>query len=171
LFYTNVQMPAPLVPRITQSGEKKLVGKSLVMAFASNQTPDLWRSFMPHRDEIKHAVGEALFSLQIYPPDFYNPFNPHTPFTKWAAKEVSDLSEIPLGMDSLLLAGGLYAVFDYKGDASNAAEIFGYIIGVWLPQSGYVLDNRPHFELLGPKYKPGDPKSEEEIWIPIKLKI
>lgn len=40
----------------------------------------------------------------------------------------------------------------------------------WLPASDYNLDNRPHFEVLGEKYKNNDPTSEEEIWIPIKLK-
>jgi AraC family transcriptional regulator len=34
----------------------------------------------------------------------------------------------------------------------------------------YELDDRPHFEILGDKYKNNDPNSEEEIWIPIKLK-
>jgi AraC family transcriptional regulator len=45
--------------------------------------------------------------------------------------------------------------------------IFQYIYSTWLPASGYALDNRPHFELLGEKYKQGSPHSEEEIWIPI----
>jgi AraC family transcriptional regulator len=29
------------------------------------------------------------------------------------------------------------------------------------------LDDRPHFEVLGEKYKNNDPTSEKEIWIPI----
>lgn len=39
-----------------------------------------------------------------------------------------------------------------------------YIFATWLPSSAYVLDNRPHFEVLGAKYKSNDPGSEEEIW-------
>ncbi len=39
-----------------------------------------------------------------------------------------------------------------------------------LPNSEYELENRPHFEVLGEKYKNNDPNSEEEIWIPIKKK-
>jgi AraC family transcriptional regulator len=39
-----------------------------------------------------------------------------------------------------------------------------------LPNSNYHLDDRPHFEILGEKYKNADPGSEEEIWIPIKAK-
>lgn len=46
--------------------------------------------------------------------------------------------------------------------------VFRNIFGVWLPASGYTLDRRPHFEVLGEKYKNADPNSEEEIWIPIK---
>jgi AraC family transcriptional regulator len=65
------------------------------------------------------------------------------------------------------LPSGLYAVFDYKG-SSNDQSIFLYIFGSWLPNSGYNLDDRPHFEVLGNKYKNNDPTSEEEIWIPIK---
>ena len=35
----------------------------------------------------------------------------------------------------------------------------------------YTLDDRPHFEILGEKYKNQDPDSEEELWIPIKPKV
>jgi len=67
------------------------------------------------------------------------------------------------------LKGGLYAVFDYKG-SSNDISIFQYIFGTWLQNSDFLLDDRPHFEVLGDKYKNADPNSEEEIWIPIKKK-
>ena len=65
------------------------------------------------------------------------------------------------------IAGGLYAMFEYKG-SSKDNSIFQYIYTSWLPNSTYVLDDRPHFEVLGKKYKNNDPNSEEEIWIPIK---
>ncbi len=76
---------------------------------------------------------------------------------------------VPNEMETFLLEGGLYAVFEYKG-SSNDPSIFQYIFGTWLPGSNYLLDNRPHFEVLGDKYKNNDPNSEEEIWIPIKPK-
>jgi AraC family transcriptional regulator len=72
-------------------------------------------------------------------------------------------------METFVLSGGEYAVFDYKG-SSNDSSIFQYIFMNWLPNSGYNLDNRPHFEVLGEKYKNNDPTSEEEIWIPIRNK-
>jgi AraC family transcriptional regulator len=67
------------------------------------------------------------------------------------------------------LNGGLYAVFNYKG-LNTDNRIFIHIFTEWLPSSGYVLDERPHFEILGEKYKNNDPESEEEIWIPVKPK-
>lgn len=157
-------------PRIEQLGSKKLIGHKLSMSFAENLTPQLWRGFMPRRDEIKHAVSNDFFAVQIYPADFHTSFNPNTSFIKWATKEVTDFSAIPSGMETLELPAGLYALFHYKGDMSNAAEFFKHIFSVWLPNSEYSLDDRPHFEILGAKYQHGSPESEEEIWIPVKLK-
>lgn len=76
---------------------------------------------------------------------------------------------MPSGMETFVLPKGLYAVFKYKGVHTDHS-IFQYIFQTCLPGSGYVLDNRPHFEVLGDQYKNSDPASEEEIWIPIKLK-
>ena len=76
---------------------------------------------------------------------------------------------VPDEMESFTLSEGLYAVFDYKGSSSDNS-IFQYIFMTWLPNSAYQVDNRPHFEVLGEKYKNNDPNSEEEIWIPIKGK-
>jgi AraC family transcriptional regulator len=72
-------------------------------------------------------------------------------------------------METFTLESGLYAVFHYQG-LSTDSSIFIYIFGTWLPNSEYELDARPHFEILGDKYKNGDPTSEEDIWIPIKPK-
>ena len=123
---------------------------------------------MPFRREILNNLTSDLFSIQVYdhPVDFGN-FNQE--FEKWAAVEVADLSTIPDGMEAFTLPGGLYAVFLYQGSSTDTS-IFQYIFGELLPGSDYLLDNRPHFEILGEKYKNADPDSEEEIWIPIKPK-
>jgi AraC family transcriptional regulator len=36
-----------------------------------------------------------------------------------------------------------------------------------MPTSKFKIDDRPHFEVLGKKYRNDDKDSEEEIWIPI----
>ena len=158
-------------PRIETLKERKLIGKRQIMSLADNKTFKLWQSFMPRRKEIKNILTADLFSMQVYPPAFDFSFsNLNAPFEKWAAVEVSDFDTFPNEMESYTLHGGLYAVFDYKGLSTDPA-IFKYIFGTWLPGSkDYLLDNRPHFEILGDKYKNNDPDSEEEIWIPIKHK-
>lgn len=157
-------------PRIEILNEKKLVGKRMMMSFSNNKTGELWKSFMPKRNEIQNNIGTELYSMQIYPPLFFTNSNPNAEFEKWATIEVTNFESVPNDMETCTLTSGLYAVFLYKGLASAAAQTFRYIFETWLPDSGYVLDNRPHFEVLGEKYKNEDPDSEEEIWIPIKPK-
>ena len=139
------------------------------MSLLNNKTGELWRSFMPMRNAITNAISADLISMQIYDPSYFNPFRLDKEFKKWAAVEVSDFHNIPEGMESFILTAGLYAVFIHKGSSSDTST-FQYIFTTWLPSSEYVLDDRPHFEVLGEKYKNNDPDSEEEIWIPIKQK-
>ena len=124
---------------------------------------------MPRRKEIQNIVGTDLYSIQVYDPLYFNAFNPHKEFEKWAAIEVNHFNTVPDEMETFVLAGGLYAVFLHKG-LSTDNSTFQYIYATWLPHAEYLLDDRPHFEILGAKYKNNDPHSEEEIWIPIKPK-
>ncbi len=153
--------------RIAHIKEKKLAGKKLTMSLLENKTGELWKSFMQLRKEIKNNIGNDLYSVQIYGPFYFEHFNPATTFDKWATIEVSNFENLPENFEYFVLSAGLYAVFQHKGMRTN---IFKSIYTEWLPNSEFMLDNRPHFEILGEKYKNGDPDSEEEIWIPIKQK-
>jgi len=157
-------------PRIENIPPKKFIGKRLTMTFANNRTLELFRSFMPERSNLKNVLGNNVFCIQSYQ-NFhgFDDLKPDMEFEKWAAMEVSDFSEIPAGMESFTLAGGLYAVFHYSGPSTDT-RIFEYIFKTWLPDSGYSVDQRPHFEILGEKYRNNQPTSEEEIWVPVKLK-
>jgi AraC family transcriptional regulator len=158
--------------RIEILPEKKLIGKRIEMTFANNKTFELWNGFMIRRKEIMNNLTSELFSMQIYNgPSYFENFNPETIFEKWAAVEVADFNSVPDGMETFSLKGGLYAVFIHKGAAAMGQKTFQYIYGTWLPSSDYLLDERPHFEILGKKYKNNDPDSEEEIWIPVKPRI
>ena len=157
-------------PRIEILTEKKLVGKHLRMSMVENTTGILWQSFMLRRKEINHVIGSDRFSLQLYDPSYFDNFNPATAFEKWAAVEVSTFDNLPEGFETFTVPPGLYAVFTHIGGPATGPQTFQYIFGSWLPSSAYILDNRPHFELLGAKYNNNDPNSEEEIWIPVKEK-
>jgi AraC family transcriptional regulator len=159
-----------MTPRIEISNEKKLVGKRITMSFANYKIGELWQTFSPKRKEITNNISKDLISMVIYQPNHFVEFKPTNEFERWAAVEVSNFENLPTEMETFVLPSGLYAVFDYKGLHTDNS-IFQYIFGKWLPISTYVLDNRPHFEILGEKYKNNDPTSEEEIWIPIRLNI
>jgi AraC family transcriptional regulator len=164
--YFNKQLM--IQPRIEVSKEKKLIGKCLKMSLVNNKTFDLWRSFMPERMKIQNKLSNDLISMRVYKESLQLE-NINQEFEKWAALEVSDFDNVPDEMERFVLPAGTYAVFDYKG-LSTDNSIFVYIFKEWLPGSNYVLDERPHFEMLGEKYKNNDLESEEEIWIPVKLK-
>jgi AraC family transcriptional regulator len=157
-------------PGIEILTEKKLVGKHIEMSFSNNKTGELWRSFMPKRREIGNPIGTELYSIEVYGNHFFSNFNLETEFEKWAAVEVTDFETVPEEMETITLPCGLYAVFLHKGAAIEGPETYQYIFETWLPESDFILDYRPHFAVMGEKYKNEDPDSEEEIWIPIRPK-
>lgn len=158
-----------ITARLETISEKKLVGKRLRMTFDNFKVGELWKSFMPNRKEISNKVTNNLVSISVYSPNHFEDFKNTNEFEKWAAVEVTAFENIPPEMEAIVLPAGLYAVFDYKG-VNTDYSTYEYIFGSWLPNSAYLLDNRPHFEILGEKYKNDDPNSEEEIWVPIKAK-
>jgi AraC family transcriptional regulator len=154
-------------PRIEMLPEKKFLGKRAIMSFANSTTTILWQGFMPRRNEITNRVSTELYSFEVYPPDFFEPYNPEAKFEKWVAVEVMNFNVVPHDMETLVVPSGQYAIFIHKGPASEAARTYDYIFRTWLPTSDFLVDHRPHFAIMGAKYKREDPGSEEEVWIPV----
>lgn len=158
-----------MIPKIKTFPTTKFIGKKLSFTYANYRAFELWSSFMPRRKEIQNTLGTELYNIQINSDNF--DFNPNTPFIKWAAVAVNNFDLIPVGMESLEIPEGLYAIFNYKGTSGDAATFFKSIYSEWLPNCGYKIDCRPQFEILGDKYQKDDPNSEEEIWIPIRTNV
>ena len=157
-----------MTPTITTTHQRLLIGKSLTMSLTDNKTAQLWQSFIPQIPLIPNRIDQNKISMAIYEADYFGSFSPARLFDKWAAVEVNTFNIIPDNLQSFKIPAGMYAVFQYKGLSSDNS-IFHYIFSEWLPKSGYRLDNRPHFEILGDKYQNNHPDSEEEIWIPVKI--
>lgn len=156
-------------PQIITYHERKIIGLSSHMSLSDNKVPELWKTFMPRRNEISNAVNTDLISMAYYPDKYFVNFDVNNMFEKWAGLEVNAFESVPEGLDKTIIPEGLYAVFYYRGLHTDSS-VFQFIFQTWLPQSDFELDQRPHFEILGEKYKNNDPASEEEIWIPIKNK-
>lgn len=154
-------------PRIVDLDPLRLVGIHRSMSLASDETPTLWKSFIPALNTLIGRVGDHLISLQEYPEDFFRFFQPDRRFEKWALAEIAEGASLPEKMETITI-GGRYAVFTFQGTSVEFGAAVQQILMHWLPESGYELDNRPHFEWLGDRYKRNDPRSEEEIWIPIR---
>jgi AraC family transcriptional regulator len=69
-------------------------------------------------------------------------------------------------MQSFQIPEGDYAIFPHKG--MNAGATYQKIMTEWLPKSGYKIADRPHFQVMGEKYKNGSPDSEEDFYVPVE---
>jgi AraC family transcriptional regulator len=160
-----------MTPRIETVQPKNLVGKRMKLSYADYKIGQLWSSFMADRKHINSPLTNELIALTIYTPDHFMNFRPTNEFEKWATVEVSNFDQVPEGMETIILPSGLYAIFLYKGTGIHIAEFYQNIYTRWLPDAGFDIDQRPHVEILGQKYKNNDPTSEEEIWIPVTNKL
>ena len=157
-------------PKIITLKGKQLVGQCIEMSLTNNKTFKLFSGFMPERKHIQNNIDSNIYELLIYNADHFKIFSPTNIFTKWATVEVLNNNLIPKGMRPFNLETGEYAVFNYKGLPQGFGLLMNHIFTQWLPKSNYQLENRPHFNVLGDQYIKDSPDSEEEVWIPIKLK-
>jgi AraC family transcriptional regulator len=148
-----------------------LVGHCRCMTLLADSTADLWQDFQRLLRAQGVAPEAARYSVRVYQPGYFEDFNPAVPFEKWASVALGPNESLLPGTEMLVLPGGLYAVFDYRGPAAAGSQVFNYIFGTWLPASGYVLDERPHFEVLGERFHRTAPDSEEEIWVPVRPRL
>jgi len=162
-------------PRLETLPPTPLVGMRARMTLAAEESPELWRRFMPRRHEIPGRVEGHSISMAVRDPasgpDPSGLLSADTPLHRWAAVEVHQAGEVPPGMEFHLRSGGLYAVFLYRGPASDASRLWGHIFGTWLPGSDFELDDREHFEVLPDGYRPDDPAAQEEVWIPVRPRV
>ncbi|MGD9631337.1 MAG: GyrI-like domain-containing protein [Pyrinomonadaceae bacterium] len=159
-------------PRIVAADRVLLAGVRVRMSFTNDRTSELWRNFRSRENEVVGRVGSDSFSVKVYGPEYsFTSFDPTAEFDKWAAVKVDWGSKQKDGFENLEVTGGDYAVFVHLGPASDASRTFGHIFRSWLPDSGYDLDRRPHFEVLPKGYDPFDPEAEEEVWVPIRSRV
>lgn len=156
--------------RIEEASPKKLIGMSIKTSLSDYGAPGFWQRFMPRVKSVENKVGGKKYSIQIYDNLFsYSGFHPKLIFKYWAATEVKNFKSVPKEMETLQLPGGKYAVFIHKGTMAEFQKTLNFIHLNWLPDSGYELDFRPHFEVLDERYLgPQNPDSQEEVWVPIK---
>lgn len=155
--------------RIALQPDKLLVGMAAKMSVLEDATAVLWRRFMPRRKEIQNAASEVFYSVQNFSGlDGFESFTAETVFEKWAAVEVTNGNSVPDEMQLFVIQGGHFAVFDHSGPPSEFPKTLNFIFSEWMPQPGWQLDDREHFEMLLPDWRADDPNAHEEVWIPVR---
>ena len=147
-----------------------LIGHALEMSLIDDRTQELFSKFMPNIKQIYTTKKTDVYEVLIYDANYLKKINPEKTFTKWACVKAVHCKLVTTSMESLTIPKGLYAVFNYKGVAKNFGMFMQSIYTTWQPNSAYIIDNRPHFNVLGGQYKNNQPNSEERVYIPIKLK-
>lgn len=155
-------------PRIVVLSPVTLVGMRIQTTLADHsQTPGLWQSFGPRRKEVPHKDGEDAYSVTRLLG--LGRYAPNTQVERWAAVPVRHFLDLPKDMMAFDLPGGTYATFTYRGTVADFIPVLTHFHEEWLPNSEFELDDRPHFEILGPDYLgPNNPDSRERIFIPVK---
>ncbi|MFD1314213.1 GyrI-like domain-containing protein [Namhaeicola litoreus] len=164
-------MIKPCSITVVELSSTALVGMKMNTNLQKNEAVSLWKKFKPRVKEISNRKDDRFYSLQNY--HHFDPiqFTSETDFDRWAAVEVEKIGQIPEGMESILIPQGSYATFVHTGTVMDFSKALFYFFSQWLPDSDYVLENHPHFEVFDHRYLgPHNPNSIEDVFIPIKLK-
>lgn len=125
----------------------------------------LWGDFMQRAHEIKH-VADPGKAWQVCK---YEGSDPDAEiYTFIAGMEVSEPVDIPEGMIAHTVKAAEYAVFEHHGLMDTMHKSYQYIMGVWLPESGYVMAEADSLELYDHRFKVESEDSIFEIWIPVR---
>jgi AraC family transcriptional regulator len=86
-----------------------------------------------------------------------------------ACSPVAEHVDLAPPLDEAILRGGVYAKLRYKGPYSDMKNAYRWLLGVWLPNSGYEADDAPMFEayLNSPMNVP-PPDLLTDIHLPLK---
>ncbi|GAB4164210.1 MAG: hypothetical protein Tsb0033_25370 [Winogradskyella sp.] len=154
-----------MTPEIIHSLKKHVVGMYVPMQrYETHKIKTLWQQFAPRKHKLANLVNNTSIAMQTF--SLNEKGQPESTFNMWACVEVSELSNIPNDMEGFTIPEGKYLKVLHKG--MDASATYHKIISEWLPNSGYAIDDRPHFQVMGEKYKNGSPDSEEDFYIPIK---
>lgn len=126
--------------------------------------PALWERFLPHCQNL--PLAEPGLSLGVIT----------CAEASGESGELIYLAGVPVCADSPLpaeltvkqLPGGLYARFTHSGTLSEIGETMRRIYVEWLPDSGYLLDERPELEFYDQRFRPDLGQTLFDVLIPIR---
>ncbi|WP_224491079.1 GyrI-like domain-containing protein [Robertkochia flava] len=159
--------------RIINSPGFRIIGIKRSFEACRIQPQEPWMKFMPLLKTLASGRADSyLYAVQEYQTNPDSPqYGPATIIHFWAGIRMrNEANLLPKEVESLTVTSGSYAVFLHRGPAREFSKTMDDILNGWLPDSGYVLEQRPHLQVMTPEYKgPEHPDAEEEVWVPVRL--
>ena len=127
-------------PVIDEVDEIKVIGIDCFTTIKEEQfgnpvIPKLWKSFIPRKHEIKNIINPDVDYGICINDDLSKKLGYS------ACCEVGSLTDIPSGMTGRLINPRIVAIFRHLGTDTKIYDSMRYIFGVWLPESGYELED------------------------------
>ena len=126
--------------------------------------PTHWMEFNERRAELNSVVNPKTSYGIILP----KRVGQEDGMIYMSCVEVSDASHPPVGMKSLSIPAGNYAVFTYQGHISGVGEIMDEIYETWIPANEEKLRPAAHLEIYDERFDPTSVSSIVEIWVAVK---
>jgi AraC family transcriptional regulator len=158
-------------PIIVEKDEIKIIGMATKTSLINNSIPKLWNAFLKHKDKIQNKTHPEIIIGAGYKANNFNSFDFHenTTFQYVVGKKITDIINIPEGMELIKIPTCKYAVFRHKGKFDKFGLSYVYIYGSWFPKSGYKVSNSPDLEWYDNRFLGADDdNSEIDIYISIE---
>lgn len=169
-FWENVQR----VPEIIEREEALLVGsiiefKSHFVEGSDCQTKVVahWAQFSQRKNTIPHRSNQETTGVVMSSELDLR----EEKLTYFSSVEVTEVNDIPEGLQEMTIPGGLYACFENRGCAQTTGSLMDFVYGIWLDSSGYTRRKGFDLEIFDYRYKQGDPNSISRFLIPVKAVI
>lgn len=128
----------------------------------ADKLPSLWNEFLPRMADIEDKISGVAYGV------IQQTIEKTDLLEYYAAVEVSQTSNIPVGMVSLEIPESKYAKFIHKGDPANINNTVNYIYSSWLMQSNKRHTYSSDLEIYGSEYIPNSDESIINYAIPIE---
>jgi AraC family transcriptional regulator len=127
----------------------------------SKAIPSQWQRFGPLYGKVPGQVGKVAYGVGYNADEQGN-------FDYMCGVEVGDFSGLSPELSRLRIAAQRYAVFSHREHISSIRRTMNTIWNQWLPASGHVPVDAPHFERYGEQFDPVTGMGGVEIWLPLK---
>ena len=124
--------------------------------------PKLWENFMKNYEKIKNPVG----GMKNYGVSLTKSIQ-ECSFRYIAATQVSEVDQLPEGMEKVEVPAANYLIFEHKGKMDKLGETYCQIMK-FIPTTGKKQNPDLWIEFYDYRWKGDVDESIMEIWVPLK---